>query len=551
LFVIDIDHVMIEGIRMWNKHRRNLVFSIIPGVIIAGFITIGAGVKREHSFSFGWEKLALILVLSVVINIMIFIAYKRIDACFSHQSKKNLWINRVINKAWKYYLLMTALLMILWIPAFLAFYPGLFVYDAQWQYYMYIEGAVTAHHPAIHTYLLGWIIDSFHKLTGSINKGIAAYTVVQMILMALGCGVVFYVLYNRSDKMWKHIFAFCFYAFFPVWVIFVFSATKDSFFAIAVADFVVLNLCLIDNPKAFFDNKVYVVLWIVFAFLVASLRNNAIYALVPGIPFFIIYICKSCCDKKRAFAMLIITALLYVLYRYPITNAITVEGTSKAEMLSVPCQQIMRVNAYHREELSLEEKNAIDELFDHEKWYGYYVPEIADATKGSLRMEIYENDSSVFWNLWKDLLKKYPGEYVDSFLENTYGFWYPWPRYVIYSFGDEGYTPVTCMGPGEVNSKLSGLLSIYKNFENGDIVQKNTWISWLFAPATYMYIALVIAFYLLKERMYGKSLPILFLALLWCTFLLGPVAMVRYALYLYALIPVWPMYLVGRSKELK
>ena len=147
------------------------------------------------------------------------------------------------------------------------------------------------------------------------------------------------------------------------------------------------------------------------------------------------------------------------------------------------------------------------------------------------------------------LFKEYPGEYVDSFLENTYGFWYPWPKYVLHSLGGEGYTPILVMQPGEQNSKLPGLLEFYKQFEKSDVVMGNNWISWLFAPATFLYIAIVVGFYLLKTKKKSVAIPFVYLGLLWLTFLLGPVAMVRYALYLYALVPVWPAYI--RSKAVK
>ena len=132
---------------------------------------------------------------------------------------------------------------------------------------------------------------------------------------------------------------------------------------------------------------------------------------------------------------------------------------------------------------------------------------------------------------------------MDSFLENTYGFWYPRPTYVLYSLGGEGYTPILVMQPGEQNSKLPGLREFYKLFENSDVVMGNGLISWLFAPATFLYIAIIVVFYLLKTKKKAVSIPFIYLGLLWLTYLLGPVAMVRYALYLFALLPVWPAYI--------
>ncbi|MBO4679518.1 MAG: hypothetical protein J5626_07590, partial [Lachnospiraceae bacterium] len=253
--------------------------------------------------------------------------------------------------------------------------------------------------------------------------------------------------------------------------------------------------------------------------------------------------------RFKAFRTLIIAAVIFIIYKYPVTNAVTVEGVSKAEMLSVPCQQIMRVYTYHGDEISAEDKALTEHLFDESKYHYYYNPCMADASKGSLTKAATEEEFGDFKALWLKLFKEYPGEYVDSFVENTYGFWYPWPTYVLYSLGGEGYTPILVMGPGEQNSKLPKLLEFYKLFENSNVVMGNNLISWLFAPATFFFVAVVVAFYLLKTKKKAVAIPFVYLGLLWLTYLLGPVAMVRYALYLYMLVPVWPAYI--RSKAVK
>ena len=176
-------------------------------------------------------------------------------------------------------------------------------------------------------------------------------------------------------------------------------------------------------------------------------------------------------------------------------------------------------------------------------WLGYYVPEIADAAKGRLRMDVYEAKSGEYWKLWATWLKRYPNEYVDSFLENTYGLYYMWPHYVLYSFGQEGFTVMHQMDPVVPNSKLPALYSFLCNFEDGDFVIHNRFTSWLFAPATFLYLSIAACVYVLRYRKFWLLIPIGFLALLWCRFLLGPVALVRYVLFLYILLPVWPMYM--------
>ena len=47
------------------------------------------------------------------------------------------------------------LMFLAWIPGLLAAWPGVFVVDNVFQMKWYLEGTISAHHPILHTYLLG------------------------------------------------------------------------------------------------------------------------------------------------------------------------------------------------------------------------------------------------------------------------------------------------------------------------------------------------------------------------------------------------------------
>ena len=65
----------------------------------------------------------------------------------------------------------------------------------------------------------------------------------------------------------------------------------------------------------------------------------------------------------------------------------------------------------------------------------------------------------------------------------------------------------------------------------------------LLNPITLFFLGIAACVYVLRNKRFWLLIPIAFLALLWCTFLLGPVALVRYVFFLYILLPVWPMYM--------
>ena len=154
-------------------------------------------------------------------------------------------------------------------------------------------------------------------------------------------------------------------------------------------------------------------------------------------------------------------------------------------------------------------------------------------------MNIYEVRKSDYYALWFKWFKAYPKEYIDSVLENTYGLFYMWPRYILYSYGQEGYTVIHPMQPAEANTKIPKLFAIFEQFEKGNIVMGNRVVSWVFAPAVYLYVMIAAAVYVLKNKKWNLFIPFTFLILLWMTFILGPASLVRYVLFLYMLTPLY------------
>lgn len=553
--------------------KKNIKKSILPGIILGLLCGVGYFVKRDGALWFGIDRI-LVLAAAVFIQIVIvtlsfsiadMLKDKRAkneasdDRVANNEASENAlpWINRVVKSSLLYYFIAFVLILILWIPTFLALYPGLFIYDALWQYSMYVQGEVTAHHPILHTYMLGGIIDSVYKSTGSINKAGAAYTIVQMVIMALGYAYILYVFHREKVSTVLHAIALFIWGLFPVCAIFSVAMTKDSIFSVAVADFVVINFLLLRDGKEFFKRKSNCILWVIFALVVMIFRNNAKYALILMIPFVLVRLYKdnkASSDGKKSHVvlksaiMMLVTGVLFFIYAHPITNAVTIDGISTAEMLSVPAQQIARVYNYHNDELSSEDKDQIEQIFGYSDKLTEYIPQQADNVKGCMGAEYLEKNMGGLIKTWVKFGARYPKEYVDAFLELTYPFWYMWPRYVVYTNGDETYIPMWSSVPIEQNPKVAVLYDYYSQFAKGKIVQGYNWISWIFSPALYFYVFICAAAYSIKENK-RKFYP-LFLAvlLLWLTYMLGPVAQIRYALYLLCLIPCWGL-IIGRSSK--
>lgn len=545
---------------MLQLMKRNIKKSILPGLLIGAFLTIGFFMKRNGAVQISPFSIGVWVVTSITAIVGTILIYSCVDYAKKMESEKTkeLLPNRLISKSWIYGIICFGLLFIMWIPSYLALCPGLFVYDAPWQYYMYFFDGVTAHHPVLHTYMLGGILKAGLLLTGSINKAIAIYTIVQMFLMALSEAYIFYIFHREKVHTAFHIIALLFFGIFPVSCIFVMTITKDTFFAVAFANFFVLTVLFLKDVKKFFEHKNDVIIWALSLFLVLAFRNNAKYALIISLPFFVFELIKAIKRIKKedlkklyieSFAVLFATITIYTIYDIPITKAITIEGISTAEMLSVPCQQLARVYNYRYDELSDEQRDRIEVIFGNNEKLKEYVPQIADNIKGVVDIDLIKEDKAKCFLFWLNIGLQFPGEYINSFLENTYAFWYPWPEYVIYGDGRKAYTPTYSVQPAIHKTMIGFLFDFYQKFSEGKIADGDSAIACIFSPAVYFYVYLLISVYCISKKKRHTYIPLLIVCLIWMTFLLGPVAQIRYSLYLLWLFPCYPLLLKEEKKE--
>ena len=178
----------------------------------------------------------------------------------------------------------------------LAVYPGLFVFDASWQYWMYTENTISEHHPVLHTVLLGYIVDTIHQYTGAINHGAAIYTIFQIIMSIACISYLITFVYGKLKRIWSLVLMLFFFGLYPPIVLQVLSATKDTFFFAFILLLITLTIELVEDSEAFSYKPIKIILWILSTVFVIILRNNCIYA----IPFFVIALIKFT-RKKRIF----------------------------------------------------------------------------------------------------------------------------------------------------------------------------------------------------------------------------------------------------------
>ncbi len=424
--------------------------------------------------------------------------------------------------------------------SFLALYPGLFVFDASWQLDMFRSHRISEHQPVLHTLILGAIVERFKSDDWHINKGVAAYTVIQYTVAALAMAYAVKVIYKKTKSLLLMIISILFFALCPAIVLQVMSTTKDSYFLIAVV--LLLTLCIeVYGASCVCGIKIAII--IVSGTLAAIFRNNCIYA----IPFLLVPLVIFFKDKRKT--SIIISAgiiVLFAIYKLAVVPAAIDEKVDGREFYSVPAQQLVRIYNDKNANITEDEKGILEKLIAS-KGFEEYQPRIADKAKAALDMDYYKSHKNEVRKLYFNLVRKNPKIATEAFLELSCGMWYPGCRLTLFDDGRYGYWVVGCYPPAVMNSKIPALYRYYQLYNDSNFVTQNPITSLLFAPGTFFCIFAVMFGYAIEKKRKEFITVFIFILALWATYLLGPLAMVRYSIYLYGMVPLYFMILTKES----
>lgn len=113
---------------------------------------------------------------------------------------------------------------------------------------------------------------------------------------------------------------------------------------------------------------------------------------------------------------------IYVGMIFPICK---VGVVGEQEKLSVCFQQTARYIKYYKDEVTKEEKNAINKVLDYEKIGNKYNPELADPVKETYKTSATSTDLNNYFSVWLKMGLKHPVEYIEAFIANTYAYYAP------------------------------------------------------------------------------------------------------------------------------
>lgn len=540
--------------------RQKRVYACIFALCLLYFVSMYSAINYERYGTvaeLSLSSLALSLLLTAAYSAIAWLLVKYLP---ERERVKLFPIGDKVRKP--VFWVMFLLIMLAWLPYYLACFPGLYVYDAATQVH-YALGLceVNSFHPLIHTYWLSGMMLLGQKVFSGYAVGYALYTLSQMVVMSLCFAYVVAQIALISGKRWVAVVSLLFVGLFPVFPVMAISATKDSAFAALFAVFCVQVAKASFQPSLFYKSNRNLAILVASGLLAGLFRNNALYVVLLVLLAMMMFHRPDARAIKRWFASCL--ALLIVL-GVAVPKAISQTGSNSGELLGIPIQQVARTANYESGNLSDEDERQIEELVPS---WNLYNARIADPVKfSSGTSQIVSMQTADFLRLWAKLGMQHPIEYMDAFVSQTDGFWFPlfhysgsqatkpylefdaWilidPGLLGRDMGDAGYDAYTVedddswilmQSAGSLSSLPAAIRSMcYDPFWEHSVI-----LRWILSPANVLWLALLLFALLLGKRgVKQRIVAVLPVVLYIATCLLGPCYLIRYAFPIICLIPV-------------
>lgn len=334
------------------------------------------------------------------------------------------------------------IMLIMWLPFLLFLYPGVLTQDSVWQ--LQQAAGMTEpsnHHPILHTMIIKltfelgqWLFD------GDDTKSVFVYSVTQQLFLSACFAYTIETLYKCHVKKGVIIGCLLYYCI-PVYHgAYSVSMWKDVWFGGIVAVITALIVRFLSKKEKFKLSVGEAVMLAVFSVGMCLMRSNGIFA------FLLLFLVSIFVFFKRNKATLVIMALSLItafVIKGPIYNSMGVKSVDLIESLSIPVQQISAV-ASQPSNLTAEQTELLENVVDVEKIGDKYLPHVSDPIKGLVRdrdnQKYISDHKGEFMKLWFSLGLRYPDKYIEAYVNQTCGYWYPDVQ--------EWVTAATCFSDG-------------------------------------------------------------------------------------------------------
>lgn len=502
--------------------RLNIIAAIFS--IIFSWINVYVFVAQNNPFS-GFKAMFIlwnVLVVTCIVFVLIRLIYISLPAIslYVFQDERD----TVVKSDLKYYFVVATLIFLMWMPVFLAYYPGLFAYDVRFQLNQSF-GSYNTHHPLIHTLYLVF----FYRIIGKnclrdVSLGIAIASLFQMILFSLMISFSHHFLRRMNVRKSIRYSLIILSGILPIFSMMSISMTKDVLFA---GWFCVLFtlLCYYVSGTGYFDIK-YSLLYCFSVIGCVIFRKNALYSTALA-TLMLLFIALKFKKYKLLSRLTLLGLVIAISINMILSTTLKASPGSRDEFFSVPYQQMACVYEDHKSDLSETEIQSIFKVIPNvEK----YKPYLYDPIKGG-----NADSFSEFVQLYVRLGLRYPQSYIKGFLLLNAGYLSVTDKTYSEIYGTDNRQGVlltdTHKGFGvKHKSYFRWLENLYETLYTNNEYHYILVLRILCSPAFYTWSVLLLVMYAIIMKRYNVLIPAIFWGMLFLTMLAGPCVLVRYAL---------------------
>ena len=526
-----------------RKNRRQLVPSLILSFFLSLIYTIGTELNSSNFINIS-PTLFVKLLFFFLVFLNLFICLLRVIYAINLKAKTFKIDRRLFTKTFLIFLAVGFLYYII-------LYPGIFSYDMAKQNTQFASGELTSHWSLLYGAIINFFIEVGNILFGSYSLGFSILMFIQMIFM---CYVYTRITLFSAKNIRNSKFIPLFCAFFflvPFFGVMMVTAAQDTFFGGLFA-LIIINLYEFLYEKKLSTKRVAIL--IMLSCLACTVRNNAVYCLL-AVCITILFVKRKYIYNKRWLIFTLATPVIfYFIYSGPFFNLLNIsKATGIQEIMSIPSQQLARAYSVNRSSFSDKDLQDLNkyyrinsgEVFSFEKAEQY--PLLADYSKGSMNGDAVSNELIPYIYFWARIGIKNPKLYVEAFLLNSIGFWYPGKNYddPRIHIGYQNYP-----GFSDTFGRQPGMKAIQRKYNESiihrgldSIIFNNGWqripiVAQLSSAGLYFIILFISAILLIIYKSWKHLialLPILFLSF---TLLLAPISIFRYAFPIGICMPI-------------
>ncbi len=382
------------------------------------------------------------LIFFLIIKYLIVLLFEKFDNYKTNDFK---FKNKFLSLFDKHpFLFSLAIIIVLWLPYIISFYPIILSPDPSFQIMQYFKipnkymdysimldrnVTITNHHPIIHTLLLGSLLKIGHTFFND-NFGLFLYSLVQILILSTTLSYSIYYMKKINVPCKYRFIVLLIYSLVPMFPFYAMSAVKDVIFSSLMILYNILIFDFIRNNKEKISLK-KIIGTILLLVLICLFRNNGFYVILLSFPFLFFLIKKN----KLPFILIYIFIISFnFTYNKVILPYYKITPTSIREALSIPFQQTARYVSYN--EIGKEEYEIYDKILDMSDLKERYKENISDPVKNKYNKFTTSSDLKKYFKYWMLGFFKDPTCYIDATINNTYGYFYPFEVswYIYYKY---------------------------------------------------------------------------------------------------------------------